>query len=115
MNGYMGTGSSGILIMGIILFLAASIIYSFMYSIPRNVKRIADTLEAQNAAMRESFTMLAGAVRQSSVSASMQMLSKLQAPAQVNTHCRKNATQLNICVQCHICVQEQTCSVQLSA
>lgn len=43
-----------------------------MYSISRNVKRIADTLEAQNAAMRESFTMLAGAVRQSSVSASMQ-------------------------------------------
>lgn len=72
MNGYMGTGSSGIIIMGIILFLAAAIIYSFMYSIPRNVKRIADTLEAQNAALRESFTMLAGAVRQSSVSASMQ-------------------------------------------
>lgn len=72
MNGYMGTGSSGILIMGIILLFIAVISYSFMYSIPRNVKRIADTLEAQNAAMRESITMLAGAVRQSSVSASMQ-------------------------------------------
>ena len=72
MNGYMETGSSGILIMGIILLFIAVISYSFMYSIPRNVKRIADTLEAQNAAMRESITMLAGAVRQSSVSASMQ-------------------------------------------
>ena len=48
-----------------------------MYSIPRNVKRIADTLEAQNAVMRESITMLAGAVRQSSVSASMQNGNKI--------------------------------------
>ena len=51
MNSYMQTGSSGILIMGIVLLLAAAIIYSFMYSIPRNVKRIADTLEVQNAAI----------------------------------------------------------------
>lgn len=77
MNSYMQTGSSGILIMGIVLLLAAAIIYSFMYSIPRNVKRIADTLEVQNAAMRESIMMLAGAVRQSSVSASMQNGNKI--------------------------------------